>query len=152
MGAKQWRADNLCRLVSGYRTRWAFSARAGISEAYAYQILTGRRGLGERAARKIEERLGLDSDWLDLPHGPSLKPGAVETAAEFPEPRDAAVIDEFPEPDGAEMEAEFPEPQQPAPAPELRAEVIFPAGMPEETKRQLLAGLPAFFVQSPENA
>ena len=63
------RRENLARLVSGFDSQLAFATRVGLSGQYLNQLLVGRRNIGEKAARKIEATLQLDSGALDREFG-----------------------------------------------------------------------------------
>ena len=65
MAIEMIRRDNLARLVSGFDSQLAFATQVGFSGQYLNQLLIGRRNIGEKAARKIEAALNLDSGALD---------------------------------------------------------------------------------------
>ncbi|MGH8562739.1 MAG: helix-turn-helix domain-containing protein [Gammaproteobacteria bacterium] len=74
------RVQNLRRLISEYGQQRLLADAAGMNPSHLSQILTGRRGLGENLARRIEETLGLPHLWLDqgdhsrqMPLAPSLR-------------------------------------------------------------------------------
>ena len=48
-----------------YETQYAFAAAANMNVQYLNQLLTGKRNLGEKTARKIEKSMNLDAGWLD---------------------------------------------------------------------------------------
>lgn len=59
------RKSNLRMLVGRYETQYAFAAAANMNVQYLNQLLTGKRNLGEKTARKIEKSMNLDAGWLD---------------------------------------------------------------------------------------
>ncbi|WP_165913560.1 LexA family transcriptional regulator [Marichromatium gracile] len=62
------RQQNLKRLVSAAGSQRALAEKADLAPAYINQMLTGKRGIGERTARKIEARLNCNRGWLDERH------------------------------------------------------------------------------------
>jgi len=55
---------NLKRLASA-SSQVEFAEQAGLSTAYLNHLLTGYRNIGEKTARKIERKLGIDLMSLD---------------------------------------------------------------------------------------
>ena len=60
------RIDNLRLFMSRKNWNPADLARElGVSDSYVSALLNGKKPFGERTARKMEERLGMHSKWLD---------------------------------------------------------------------------------------
>jgi transcriptional regulator with XRE-family HTH domain len=60
MDVRDVRRFNLNRIAATFNTQREFAEAAGISPAYAYQLLTGYRPIGEKIALRLEKRLKLD--------------------------------------------------------------------------------------------
>jgi len=71
MDTKALRRDNIEILIAERfeGNKAAFGRAIGREATQVYQWRTGLRGLGEEAARDIEQRLGLTKGWLDTPQG-----------------------------------------------------------------------------------
>lgn len=67
MDTADTRYQNILALLNGYEHDAQFADAAGISTSYLSQIKTRTRNLGEKAARRIEINLGLDTGKLDEP-------------------------------------------------------------------------------------
>lgn len=71
------RQQNLSRLLTRYRRQQAMADAIGMSVQYLNQLFLGKRNLGEKMARKIETKLGLERGWLDVPEGEEMTPNEV---------------------------------------------------------------------------
>lgn len=58
----------------------AFAAKVGVSDAYMSHIRCGRKEVGTKTARRMEEAFGLPEGWMDQAHD---KEGPVESDEEF---------------------------------------------------------------------
>lgn len=69
MDIKSVRRDSLQRLVDARAAgnKAEFGRKYGIDPTYISQLLTGHRAMGEKAARKLEGLIGLESGYLDNP-------------------------------------------------------------------------------------
>lgn len=68
MEEQQQRREKLRDLVTAAGGPAAFARlHDGVDPTYISQLLNGHRSFGERAARKMEERLSLVRGWFDLP-------------------------------------------------------------------------------------
>jgi hypothetical protein len=71
------RKQNLSRLLTRYQRQQALADAVGMSVQYLNQLFVGKRNLGEKLARKIEMKLGLERGWLDVPEGEETAPSEV---------------------------------------------------------------------------
>lgn len=83
----QIRRENLARVK---RERFTTAAAMieqlgeGFGSSYVSQLLRGHRGIGDDVADKIEERLGLPPDYLDIDMGdPALNDAMAEFATTY---------------------------------------------------------------------
>jgi SOS-response transcriptional repressor LexA len=60
------RRRSLEALITKYGSQAALSEKTGIAPAQLSQIITGRRNVGEKFARKLEEKLNLPMRWMDI--------------------------------------------------------------------------------------
>lgn len=78
------RVQNLRRLVEQAGGPASFSRKhLGIDPTYVSQLLNGHRNFGERAARNMEDKMGVDRGFLDLSPADGISPAAkslVDTA------------------------------------------------------------------------
>jgi phage repressor protein C with HTH and peptisase S24 domain len=74
MEMKERRKRTLARLIGDMRTK-DFAEQYDLDASYLSQILNGHRGMGEKAARTMEIKIG-------LPEGTFLHPSVEEVAAE----------------------------------------------------------------------
>ncbi|WP_444901321.1 LexA family protein [Microbulbifer sp. SSSA007] len=65
MDIREVRRENLRQIVEGYASKAEFGRVFGVDPTYISQLLNGHRNLGEKAARKLENTLGLDQGTLD---------------------------------------------------------------------------------------
>ena len=65
---KDFRRENLQRLLTGYRSQRQFADSADLAAAYVSQMVNGTREMGEDVARRIERALGLSMGWMDTDH------------------------------------------------------------------------------------
>lgn len=63
------RRMNLRRLAEEAGSQDALAQKLDVSGAYLSQLLTGKRPVTEKTARKFETRLRLPERWLDIDHG-----------------------------------------------------------------------------------
>lgn len=89
------RRKNLQMLVAHERTIVEFAKKFDIDKTYVQQLLSGvtvstdgsrkGRNIGEKSARSIEGKCGLEPGWLDVPHwdGTNVAPGP-EIAGRIP--------------------------------------------------------------------
>jgi transcriptional regulator with XRE-family HTH domain len=77
------RLRNLRRLIAQYDRQRLFADAAEMNPSHLSQIVTGRRGLGENLARRIEETLGLPHLWLDQRDGVPPAPSLREQAGDY---------------------------------------------------------------------
>ncbi|MEW5250585.1 LexA family protein [Microbulbifer sp. 2201CG32-9] len=68
MDISEIRRENLRQLVNKHKTTAEFGRRFGVDPTYISQLLNKHRNFGEKAARKMEEKLQLSSFDLDKPH------------------------------------------------------------------------------------
>ncbi|MEW5248641.1 LexA family protein [Microbulbifer sp. 2201CG32-9] len=61
------RRENLRQLVNQYKSKAEFGRRHGVDPTYVSQLLNKHRNFGEKAARKMEGKLGLKPLTLDDP-------------------------------------------------------------------------------------
>ena len=62
------RRKNLKLLTTICGSQRIYANYIGISPAHLNQLLHGRRNIGEKTARRIEEAVKLGELWLDTPH------------------------------------------------------------------------------------
>lgn len=62
------RHTRLLELLRRFPSQREFADAAELAVAHVSQMVTGRREMGERVARRIEEQLSLPSGWMDEPH------------------------------------------------------------------------------------
>jgi hypothetical protein len=86
MNSKEIRRKNLRALVERTDSGAAFAKQADIAPSLLSQILSQNptRNIGDRLARKIEDKLGLASGWLDSIHG-APTPSRVEAVPRLSE-------------------------------------------------------------------
>jgi transcriptional regulator with XRE-family HTH domain len=77
------RLGNLRLLISKYGGQRRLADAAEMNPSHLSQIVTGRRGLGETLARRIEETLGLPHLWLDQRDGVPRAPSLREQAGDY---------------------------------------------------------------------
>lgn len=65
MGIYEVRRENVIRISEKYPSDKAFCEAAGVDRSWYSQVKTGRKNLGNKAARKIEVNLGLRPGTLD---------------------------------------------------------------------------------------
>lgn len=68
---QQIRRQNLLALI-GNNTMAEYAREHDLDASYLSQIKNGSRGFGEKAARKMEEKIGLPKYALDIKAGESL--------------------------------------------------------------------------------
>lgn len=80
MNSKEIRRKNLRALVNKADSGAAFAKQADIAPSLLSQILSQNptRNIGDRLARKIEEKLSLPPGWLDSMHGTDHEQKPVE--------------------------------------------------------------------------
>lgn len=72
------RLENLKRLADINGGQEVLAERVGVSPPYISLLMTRKRPVTEKTARKWEQVLGLESGWLDTPKdGPSHSPDAL---------------------------------------------------------------------------
>jgi len=81
MRLREIRHANLLRLIARYGTQRKVAELTGVAAAYISQIATGKRGMGERTARQIEEALELGHGWMDRLAEERVDTGAVRDLA-----------------------------------------------------------------------
>jgi len=69
MKVQEIRKRKLSNLIREYGTQKAFAEAAGLDVGHVSQMMTGRRSIGERVARKIEKNLGKPEGWMDSENG-----------------------------------------------------------------------------------
>lgn len=62
------RRANLHLLMRRYDKQVVLAEALGLAPAFMSALLSGERNMGEKLARKVEQRLGESSGWLDQPH------------------------------------------------------------------------------------
>lgn len=62
------RRNNLLKIADAYEKQCDLADAIGFTAGYASHLLTGHKVIGEKVARKIEAKLGLDSLSLDIDH------------------------------------------------------------------------------------
>lgn len=65
MGIYEVRRENVVRISGKYPSDKAFCEAAGVDRSWFSQVKTGKKNLGNKAARKIEVNLGLKPGTLD---------------------------------------------------------------------------------------
>ena len=82
MDIKEIRHKNLKELLESRcgNKQAEFGRKTGISGAYVYQLISQRRPVGDRTARKIESSFELPRGWMDSIHASNDK---VESSKEF---------------------------------------------------------------------
>lgn len=84
MSITDTRVANIRALIEEMGSQASFCRRFNLNPTYISQLLNGHRTFGERAARKIEAKLGVPPGWLDrLQTGE----GPMEPPAQEPAPR-----------------------------------------------------------------
>ena len=68
---------NLRKLVKDHRSQANLADKVGVTASVISQLVTGHRAIGEKLARKIEQRTNKKELWLDQDHGGPL-PGVPE--------------------------------------------------------------------------
>lgn len=81
------RLKNLKLLVANAPSIAAFSRNHGLDQTYISQLLNGYRQIGEKAARKLEDKIGLQPDWLDREAGADQSPLALQDVLLTPRQR-----------------------------------------------------------------
>ncbi len=72
---REIRRENLIRLVGSYKSQRQFAQSVGLAPSHANQLLSGVREMGEEAARRIEEALGMPVGFMSLdPDAPPSMP------------------------------------------------------------------------------
>ena len=66
MSIEKVRLENLLQLVAQYDSKTLLAQKIGMSGQQLNQLLTERRNIGEKVARKIEAALNLDPCALDV--------------------------------------------------------------------------------------
>jgi len=92
MDIKQLRVDALRRII-GDTTQRDFAEKHDLDASYLSQILTGHRKLGDKAAKNLEEKIGLRSNELVMPSTNNLVREEPESYG--PSEADYAVIPQF---------------------------------------------------------
>jgi transcriptional regulator with XRE-family HTH domain len=91
------RLNNLKRLVKQFDSIASFSRNYDLDPSYISQLLNGHRNVGEKAAMKLEAKLGRPHGWLDLEPGEegsqALSPLLPEIA--FLTPRQRVLLGHF---------------------------------------------------------
>lgn len=82
MDVREVRRENLRKLNGCFESQRLFADAADVSESVAYQILSGRRNIGEKLARKLEGKLKIPSGWLDLLHESVVLPIGINYKAD----------------------------------------------------------------------
>ncbi len=69
MDIKETRYSNLMQLLETRcgNSQAEMGRRVGVSPAYMYQLVSRRRPMGYKTARKIEEAFSLENGWMDFP-------------------------------------------------------------------------------------
>lgn len=68
MDTQQTRHQNLLKLLQEYGSQKTFAEAADLSDRHVSQMVNKHRGVGERIARKIEDKLALPKHWMDTDH------------------------------------------------------------------------------------
>jgi hypothetical protein len=116
MNSKEIRRKNLRELVRKADSGAAFAKQADIAPSLLSQILSQNptRNIGDKLARKIEERLRLPSGWLDSNHTPEASSAPINQADSRDKSADryrallalGAMIEDFTPAEFAELEAQ----------------------------------------------
>lgn len=67
IGVKEVRQRKLKHLIEASESQVNLAKKAGLSIGHVSQMNTGTRPMGDKVARRIEQRLGLAAGWLDDP-------------------------------------------------------------------------------------
>jgi transcriptional regulator with XRE-family HTH domain len=86
------RRNNLQKISETYESQREFADVIDMTPAYLNQLLTGHRAIGEKTARKIEDKLKVDKYKLDAEHNETISPDR-EPKTKLPTPREQAFID-----------------------------------------------------------
>lgn len=74
------RRENLKKLIEKFsKTNKEFSEKAGKTPQQISQILSGARNMGEKIARDIEQKIGIETGYLDIDHNVDSLGTAVKT-------------------------------------------------------------------------
>lgn len=71
MDVKEIRLNNLLALASTYDQDVEFCKRIEMNPSYLPQLKSKTKTIGDKIARKVEEKLGLPHGYMDVTHGPS---------------------------------------------------------------------------------
>lgn len=79
----------LVELIGQYKIRADFVRQHDLNDSYLHQLITGKAPFGEKAARNLEEKIGLPRKYFDERLDPSLRPypggGAARAALKLAE-------------------------------------------------------------------
>lgn len=82
MTAADNRKANLVKLAERFGTLDKLAAETGSSDRHLSQMKNGVRKMGDKVARRFEEKLGLPPGWMDERHGqPKARQGSLATDA-----------------------------------------------------------------------
>jgi transcriptional regulator with XRE-family HTH domain len=87
------RLRNLRFLVEQTESIADFARKYLLDPTYISQLLNGHRSIGEKAARNLELKIGLEPDWLDREPGKEHKP--ISSPEVLLTPRERAMVGLF---------------------------------------------------------
>jgi hypothetical protein len=79
MDITEIRRANLARLVNQAGTQRKLAEQTDSDALHVSQMMTGRRNMGDKVARRIEAKLGLPHGWMDAPQAET--PAVAEALA-----------------------------------------------------------------------
>lgn len=72
MDNKEIRRLNLMAIVDSYKSIKQFAEAADMNESHVSQIKIKSSQIGDKLARKLEDKFGKNHGWMDTPHGFSV--------------------------------------------------------------------------------
>lgn len=80
METKEIRLINLLNLAKRYGQDVEFCKRIDMNPSYLPQLKARTKSIGDKVARKVEEKLNLERGYMDVVHDPKLLPDTLPAA------------------------------------------------------------------------